>query len=107
MLYVFGQPLPSRTAAAETYWGTFLQSPRLRDFDLWATRQELIISHGERSRLCRACLRVLLEIFSGFSAGQFRQDQERLYLTLRRPDRAVIQPTQFVMATLAFQDFGP
>ena len=105
MLYVFGQPLPSRTAAAETYWGTFLQSPRLRDFDLWATRQELIISHGERSRLCRACLRVLLEIFSGFSAGQFRQDQERLYLTLRRPDRAVIQPTQFVMATLAFQDF--
>lgn len=105
MLYVFGQPIPSGQAAAETYWATFLQSPRLRDFDLWATRQELIISHGERSRLCRSCLRVLLEIFSGFSAGQFRQDQERLYLTLRRPDRAVIQPTQFVMATLAFQDF--
>ena len=105
MLYVFGQPIPSGRAAAETYWGAFVQSPRLRDFDLWATRQELIISHGERSRLCRACLRALLEIFSGFSAGQFRRDQERLYLTLRRPDRAVIQPTQFVMATLSFQDF--
>ncbi|RKT46607.1 hypothetical protein [Thiocapsa rosea] len=105
MLYVFGQPIASGQAAAETYWATFLQSPRLRDFDLWATRQELIISRGERGRLCRACLRVLLEIFSGFSAGQFRQDQERLYLTLRRPDRAVVQPTQFVMATLSFQDF--
>lgn len=105
MLYIFGQPIPSGKAAAETFWATFLQSPRLRDFDLWSSQQELIISYGERSRLCRACLRVLLEIFSGFSAGQFRHDQERLYLTLRRPDRAVIQPTQFVMATLSFQDF--
>jgi hypothetical protein len=105
MLYVFGRATPGGQIDAETYWSTFLHSPRLRDFDLWATRQALIMSNGERVRLCRACLKVLLEIFSGFSAGQFRPDQERLYLTLRRPDRAVIQPTQFVMATLSFQDF--
>lgn len=105
MLYVFAQPTPHGHQAAETFWATFLQSPRLRDFDEWSRQQRLTMSYVERTRLTRACLRVLLEVFSGFSAGQFRPDQERLYLTLRRPDRAVIQPTQFVMATLSFQDF--
>lgn len=105
MLYIFGQPTQVGKQAAEIFWGTFLQSPRLRDFDHWSSQNTLTLSYAEQSRLTRSCLRVLLEIFSGFNAGQFSSDQERLYLTLRRPDRAVVQPTQFVMATVSFRDF--
>ena len=46
-----------------------------------------------------------MEIYSGFSSSQFRPDQEYLYLTLRRPDRAVVQPTQLIVAEIPFKDF--
>lgn len=106
MLYVFGQPIAEAVQTAETYYDTFLQSPRLRDFDRWTHDRALSLSLIEKKRLRYACLQVLLETFSGFSSGQFRSDQERLYLTLRRPDRAVVQPTQLVVATLSFDAFS-
>ncbi|NEX21265.1 hypothetical protein G3480_13230 [Thiorhodococcus mannitoliphagus] len=105
MLYLFGQPISGAASQLDTYLDHFLQSPRLRDFDQWRHAEAIEISPVERKRLCKNCLRVLLEIYSGFSAGQFRADQEYLYLTLRRPDRAVVQPTQLVVAELPFSDF--
>lgn len=103
MLYVFGQPMTTATAA-NTFFDTFLRSPRLRDFDRWQREGQLTLGTADQKKLRNACLRVLLECYSGFSASQF-DAQDRLYLTLRRTDRAVAQPTQWVVATLPFDDF--
>jgi len=103
MLYVFGQPITTATAA-NTFFDTFLRSPRLRDFDRWQREARLTLGTADQKKLRNACLRVLLECYSGFSAGQF-DSQDRLYLTLRRADRAVAQPTQWVVAALPFDDF--
>lgn len=106
MHYIFATSSNSSSEASSKYIDSFLQSPRLRDYDMWLSARSLTESTLERKRLRNACLRVLLETYSGFSAGQFRADHDRLYLTLRRPDRAVIQPTQLVMAILHFDDFS-
>lgn len=103
MLYVFGKPMTT-AAAANTFFDTFLRSPRLRDFDRWQREGRLTLGIADQKKLRNACLRVLLECYSGFSAGQF-DAQDRLYLTLRRADRAVAQPTQWVIAALSFDDF--
>jgi hypothetical protein len=105
MFYLFGRAAAGKDEQSEIFLDEFVQSPRLRDFDRWSLDLALSLSRIEQKRLRNACLRVLLETYSGFSAGQFRSDQNRLYLTLRRPDRAVVQPTQLVMATFYFDDF--
>ncbi|CAK0769130.1 conserved hypothetical protein [Gammaproteobacteria bacterium] len=101
MLYLFGQPTGSST---NIFLDTFLRSPKLRDFDRWQREHRVTLSVAEKKKFCKACLRVLLEFYSGFSAGQFH-DQDHLYLTLRRADRAVVQPTQWVAAKLPFDAF--
>ena len=105
MIYLFGQTADSNVRLAKIFLNSFLQSPQLQDFDRWQCEKQLTLSFAERSKLRKACLRVLLEIYSGFSAGQYQPDHEWLYLTLRRPDWAVVQPTQLVVAALSFQDF--
>jgi hypothetical protein len=105
MIYLFGQTADSNVRLAKIFLNSFLQSPQLRDFDRWQCEKQLTLSFAERNKLRKACLRVLLEIYSGFSAGQYQPDHEWLYLTLRRPDWAVVQPTQLVVAALSFQDF--
>lgn len=105
MLYLFGQAATANEEQSEIFLDEFVQSPRLRDFDRWNLDHSLSLSRIEQKRLRNACLRVLLETYSGFSAGQFLSDQNRLYLTLRRPDRAVFQPTQLVIAMFYFDDF--
>ncbi|MCC8991011.1 MAG: hypothetical protein LM514_00045 [Streptococcus sp.] len=106
MAYLFGQAVTGSEALAHTFLDSFLQSPRLRDFDQWQQDQGFqTFNSGEQRRFCKTCLRVLLEVFSGFSAGQFQVNQDRLYLTLRRPDREIVQPTQLVIATLPFSEF--
>lgn len=106
MAYLFGQAVTGSEALAHTFLDSFLQSPRLRDFDQWQQDQGFqTFNSGEQRRFCKTSLRVLLEVFSGFSAGQFQVNQDRLYLTLRRPDWEVVQPTQLVIATLSFSEF--
>lgn len=105
MLYLFGKPSNQNASTESIFLDTFLKSPRLRDFDQWVIEGQMTLSPMERRRLVKSCLRVLLEVFSGFSSGQFQADHDRLFLTLRRPDRAVVQPTQIVMANLSFDDF--
>lgn len=105
LFYLFGRATAANKDQAEIFLDEFVQSPRLRDFDRWSRDRTLSLPRIEKKRLRNACLRVLLETYSGFGAGQFRSDQNRLYLTLRRPDRAVVQPTQLVMAIFYFDDF--
>lgn len=105
LCYCFGVPQFDADSRSKIYFDTFLQSPYLIEFNRWQHAGNIDFSPIEKKRLCKICLRVLLEFYSGFSAGQFRPNQEYLYLTLRRPDRAVVQPTQLVVAELPFRDF--
>ncbi|HRX61968.1 MAG TPA: hypothetical protein P5260_12260 [Candidatus Competibacter sp.] len=104
MAYLFGRVVPDKEDSAAVFIDTFLQSPSLRDLDQWKTAGKLTLSRAETNRLRTSCLRVLLEIFSGFSAGQFRS-KDSLYLTLCRSDKAVVQPTQLVSESLPFKEF--
>jgi hypothetical protein len=105
MLYTFGEATNKNYQDRDTFLDGFLHSARLRDFDHWTIQRKLTLSLGEKERLRDACLKVLLETYSGFSSGQFGSGHGHLYLTLRRPDRAVVQPSQLVMAVLSFRDF--
>ena len=106
MIYLFGESTPHAESSAAIFLDSFLQSPHLRNFDQWQCDGGFsTFSATEQRKFCKVCLRVLLEIFSGFSAGQFQSYQDRLYLTLRRPDRAVVQPTQLVIVILGFHQF--
>ncbi|MBU2569721.1 MAG: hypothetical protein KJ725_06720 [Gammaproteobacteria bacterium] len=105
MLYFFGQNSSPVTPQSEMFLSTFLQSPTLRDFNRWQNEGGLTLDNSEKRALLKRCLKVLLEIFSGFSSGQFESD-DALYLTLRRPDRVVVQPTQLIVAKLDSQDFA-
>ncbi len=105
MLYLFGKQSPNNSQGqTDTFLNTFLQSPKLRGFDDWQSG-ELKLDDTEKRVLKKRCLQVLLEIYSGFSSGQF-QDHDCLYLTLRRSDSSVIQPTQLVVAKLSNEDFS-
>jgi hypothetical protein len=105
MAYLFGDVAQDNDQSASVFLDSFLQSPSLREFDHWQKAEKLTLSRTEANRLRTSCLRVLLEVFSGFSASQFQTRQDTLYLTLRRPDLAVVQPTQLVIETLPFRDF--
>ncbi len=49
-------------------------------------------------------MEVLLEEYSGFSIGQYGE-VSKLYVTLKRSDRKVHQPSQLVLAEFPFEDF--
>lgn len=105
MTYLFGSVLQDKRQVEDIFLNAFLQSPSLREFDHWQEEGTLTLSRTDSKRLHLSCLKVLLEVFSGFSASQFHSRHEMLYLTLRRPDLAVMQPTQLVIDSLAFREF--
>lgn len=105
MLYLFGQPSMPSKLENDVFLNTFLHSPKLKDFDHWQKTGGLVMESGQKRALTKSCLQVLLEVYSGFSSGQFKQP-DYLYLTLRRSDGAVIQPTQLVVARLDNRDFS-
>ncbi|WP_257279598.1 hypothetical protein [Endozoicomonas sp. ISHI1] len=104
LCYLFGTTKQSETRKASLFLDNFLISEELRDFDEWQNAKKLTLSSKESRALEKSCLSVLLEVFSGFSVGQFK-DHDKIYLTLRRSDKAVIQPTQLIIKTLPFRDF--
>ena len=104
MAYLFGNVAQDKDKPAAVFLDAFLHSPSLREFDHWQKAEKLTLSRPDANRLRTSCLRVLLEVFSGFSASQFSR-HDTLYLTLRRSDLAVVQPTQLVIETLPFRDF--
>lgn len=105
MAYLFGNVMQDKDPSAAVFLDAFLQSSSLREFDHWQTTGKLTLSRADANRLRTSCLRVILEVFSGFSASQFHSSHDMLYLTLRRPDQAVVQPTQLIIETLPFRDF--
>jgi serine/threonine protein kinase len=80
----------------------FLKSPRLFDMEDWfkapPSRQEL-------RTLRNKTLGVILEEFTGFSAGQYSRNNQILYITLRRGDLRFPQMVQLVLARTSFDDF--
>ena len=104
MTYMFGTVIPNHEQTANLYLQSILRSPSLTDFDEWKKAGRLTLSKAKKNRLRVACLRVLLEVYSGFSSGQFSKT-DTLYLTLLRPDQAVVQPTQLVIESFQFKDF--
>ncbi|WP_293652459.1 hypothetical protein [Thiolapillus sp.] len=104
MAYLFGNVAQDKDKPAAVFLDAFLHSPSLREFDHWQKAEKLTLSRPDANRLCTSCLRVLLEVFSGFSASLFSR-HDTLYLTLRRSDLGVVQPTQLVIETLPFRDF--
>lgn len=107
MAYLYGQPVEqSEQAGLNAFLDNFLQAPKLRQFDRWQRNGSLGLSPSEQRAFKTNILNVLLEVYSGFSAGQFKDSNNRLYLTLRRPDKAVVQPTQMVIASFNTDDFS-
>ena len=97
--------MPERDETAAVFLDSFIQSPSLRELDGWQAAGKITLTPAQVKRLRTSCLRVLLEFFSGYNPRQFHTTHDALYLTLRRPDRAVVQSTQLVLETLKFQDF--
>lgn len=104
MAYVFESVKPELQVKANIFLDTFLESASLRQFEEWKIEGRITLRKSDTNRLCKACLQVLLEFFTGFSANQY-QDEEKLYLTLRRKDKNVVQPTQLVIETVMFREF--
>ncbi|HPY42585.1 MAG TPA: hypothetical protein PLM98_18810, partial [Thiolinea sp.] len=97
MAYLYGQ---DHQKTLPEFFDHFLQSPSLQRFDRWQALGRFDLSNPELRLLKNTILKVLLEVYSGFSAGQFRDGNRHLYLTLRRTDKAVMQPVQIVLASL-------
>lgn len=105
MALMFGTPRSDRNEEAALFLDSMLRSPSVREFDSWQKLGEFAVSRSEQKRLRSGCLNVIREAFSGFSSGQFGEGLDNLYLTLRRPDRAVVQLTQLIIAEFPFRDF--
>lgn len=105
LLLLFGQPRAKQARQADLFMAAMLRSPGLRLLDESRQQGKLALTAIDADRLCKNCLHVLREAFSGFTSTQFARRDDQLYLTLRRPDRDVMQPTQLVVGTLSFRDF--
>ena len=107
MAYLYGQPVEQNDKTGlNSFLDNFLQAPKLRQFDYWQRSGSLDLSSSEQRAFKANILNVLLEVYSGFSARQFKNSNNKLYLTLRRPDKAVVQPTQMVIASFNTNDFS-
>lgn len=104
MYYFFGQVKQESIFPAGLYFKNFLHSYGVCDFDHWRSLKELDLKKSDRKKLSEVCVNVLLELFTGFSSHQFSSTAD-LYLTLRRKDHNVVQPTQLVIDTLQSRDF--
>jgi len=103
LVYFFGD-FDQRDPRANHFLEQFLQSPMLKSLDVWKQQDALTLSRIEQRNLRRQILAVLLEEYTGFATAQYAQ-VDKLYLTLRRADRQVFQPTQLVLASFPFDDF--
>lgn len=80
----------------------FLCSPRLLELEEWIAKP---LTRQERKKLRNRTLGVVLEEFTGFSATQYSQKNDDLYITLRRGDLRFPQMVQLVLAELSYEDF--
>ncbi|MEZ9895659.1 hypothetical protein AB4356_25190, partial [Vibrio lentus] len=104
LYFMFGKVNSNSGEDANLYLDSFLDSFGVRLFDQWKADGGINITKSKRKKLNELCLNVLLELFTGFSAYQY-SSSNRLYMTLRRKDKNVVQPTQLVVHELSFRDF--
>jgi hypothetical protein len=104
LAFIFGLENEDEKRVSRNFFDCFLDSKVLLSFDEWCKARRITLAGSKKKRFKDSCLRVLLEAFTGFRANQFR-DQDRVFLTLKRPDGAVIQPTQLVLQSLPMYDF--
>lgn len=97
LLYLFGAIDTSPSGPSLRFLSLFLQSPKLIEFDQWQQKGALTMSNSQKRDLTKKTVNVLLEEYSGNSAGQY-EGTSYLYVTLRRSDRQVFQATQLVLA---------
>lgn len=105
MSYIFGVIKSNKEKSAHSFFDGFLQSPKLRFYDSLLQNKKLLLKKNESLQLKKSCLKLLLEFYSGFNSSQFSKKNDYLYITLRRPDQEIIQPTQIVIKKLDFRDF--
>lgn len=96
-LYFFASPKFRR------FRDDFLRSPRLFDMEDWFSSPP---SRQENKALRNKTLGVILEEFTGFSAGQYARNNQSLYITLRRGDLRFPQMVQLVLARMSYDDFA-
>jgi serine/threonine protein kinase len=104
LLYLFADINPAHFPPAKNYLNQFLQSPKVIELDEWRNMGVLTLSSHQKRELTRNTLNVLLEEYSGNSAGQY-ESTNHLFITLRRSDRQVFQATQLVLLRIEFNDF--
>lgn len=104
MNYIFGKADPVLENRSELYIDSFLNSYGVRLFDKWKGLKQLDLKKSDRKKLNDLCLNVLLELSTGFNAYQYSTTGS-LYLTLRRKDQNVVQPTQLVVEKFSFREF--
>ena len=97
LLYLFGAIDTSPSRLSRRFLSLFLQSPKLIELDEWQEKGALTLSSSQKRDLTKKTVNVLLEEYSGNSAGQY-EGTSYLYVTLRRSDRQVFQATQLVLA---------
>jgi hypothetical protein len=109
MEFFFGSANPligESVEKIERFFDSFLQSPKVRAYDEWRAAGAMALDGGSMSMLKRSILSVLLEYYSGFSTGQLSGQNDSVFLTLRRPGKNTVQPTQLVVAQLDFKNFS-
>lgn len=104
LLYLFANINSEQFPPAKSYLNQFLQSPKVIELDEWRDRCALTLSNPQKRELTKNTLNVLLEEYSGNSAGQY-DNTNYLYITLKRSDRQVFQATQLVLARFDFNNF--
>lgn len=97
LLYLFGEINISPSQPSRRFLSLFLQSPKLIELDEWQEKGAMTLSSSQKRDLTKKTVNVLLEEYSGNSAGQY-EGTSYLYVTLRRSDRQVFQATQLVLA---------
>ena len=100
LVYLYGNCEGKEKQSFNNFQDHFLQSPTLRDYDKWQQNKKIDINSLEEDQIKSEIFQVLRGLYSGFSADQFEENDDKLYLTLRRPDNSVVQTTQLVIASI-------
>ncbi|BAU58039.2 hypothetical protein HH1059_13300 [Halorhodospira halochloris] len=105
IIYFFGTPSEQNKEEHHNFLCEFLLSPNIVNYESWRHAADITSSKKQQNELKSMCLKVLLEMFSGFSSGQFSSSHDRLYITLRHPKTSSVQPAQIISGSFYFDDF--
>ncbi len=103
LCFIFGENYGDEKSE-RSFLSTFLKSTTIIDFENWMTSGQLNFSSREKRRFKESCMKVFLEFFTGFSANQFK-DQDKVFITMKRPDNRIVQPTQIIIESIPFKRF--